>query len=96
VNEHVAAYPDSIAPAVAAYEAMDEEQRNQAHELHELGCTGHSLNLTTDRFERSKRVHLLSLLLLCSMKFLHLKFSCLVTRLNYLLSALETKVLGQV
>jgi hypothetical protein len=48
VNEHVAAYPDSIAPAVAAYEAMDEEQRNQAHELHELGCTGHSLNLASN------------------------------------------------
>jgi hypothetical protein len=28
---------------------MDAEGRQRAHELHELGCAGHSLNLTTER-----------------------------------------------
>jgi len=34
--------------AVEAFLAMTPEQQQHAHEMHELGCTGHSLNLTVD------------------------------------------------
>ena len=49
VAAHIQDYPDTIRPAIEAYKAMDAEGRQRAHELHELGCTGHSLNLTTER-----------------------------------------------
>lgn len=48
VKEHVADHPADMQPAIDAYLAMTPEQREHASELHELGCTSHSLNLTTD------------------------------------------------
>lgn len=48
VKEHMAEHPADMQPAIDAYLAMTPEQREHASELHELGCTSHSLNLTTD------------------------------------------------
>ena len=41
-------YPPELQAAVEAFLALTPEQQQHAHEMHELGCTGHSLNLTVD------------------------------------------------
>ena len=40
--------PDELAHAATLWSEMSEEQRKVAHTCHELGCTGHSVNLTID------------------------------------------------
>lgn len=40
--------PDELAHAAQAWLQMTETQRSVAHNLHELGCTGHSVNLTIE------------------------------------------------
>jgi hypothetical protein len=48
IDKVVEAYPPELQAAVDAFLAMTPEQQQHAHEMHELGCTGHSLNLTVD------------------------------------------------
>jgi len=48
VDEDIQNYPDKYKAAVSAYLSLTEEQREAADEFHELGCSGHSLNLVVD------------------------------------------------
>jgi hypothetical protein len=48
IGEIVDANSPELQAAVEAFLAMTPEQQEHAHEMHELGCTGHSLNLTVD------------------------------------------------
>ena len=48
IGKIVDEYPPELQAAVDAFLAMTPEQQQHAHEMHELGCTGHSLNLTVD------------------------------------------------
>jgi hypothetical protein len=48
IGQIVDEYPPELQAAVEAFLAMTPEQQQHAHEMHELGCTGHSLNLTVD------------------------------------------------
>ena len=48
IDQVIDEYPPELQAAVDAFLAMTPEQQQHAHELHELGCTGHSLNLTVD------------------------------------------------
>jgi hypothetical protein len=48
IDNHLESHPDVLSHAVEAYLKLSEEQQLHAGEMHTLGCTGHSLNLTTD------------------------------------------------
>ena len=48
IEQHVATHPEEMLDAVDAFMKMSPEQQAHAGEMHQLGCAGHSLNLTTD------------------------------------------------
>ena len=48
VDEDIANCPDRYLEAVSAYRSLTDEQRDVADEFHELGCSGHALNLIVD------------------------------------------------
>ena len=48
IANHLTEHPAVLKGALEAYLKMSPEQREHAGENHELRCTGHGLNLTTD------------------------------------------------
>ena len=61
VNEDVENCPEKYREAMASYLALTEEQRDAADEFHELGCSGHALNLTVDdSWKQSEKAAVLS------------------------------------
>ena len=48
ISEHMEANADDILDLVDAFLKLSPEQQAHAGEMHQLGCSGHSLNLTTD------------------------------------------------
>ena len=61
VNEGVENCPEKYREAVTSYIALTEEQRDAADEFHELGCSGHALNLTVDdSWKQSEKAAVLS------------------------------------
>ena len=49
-------FPEKYKAAVSAYLSLTEEQREVADEFHELGCSGHALNLIVeDSWKQSEK-----------------------------------------
>ena len=56
VDNDVRDFPEKYKAAVSAYLSLTEEQREVADEFHELGCSGHALNLIVeDSWKQSEK-----------------------------------------
>jgi hypothetical protein len=50
IQGHVATHPGGMVDLVGAFLQLSPEQQAHVGEMHQLGCSGRSLNLTTGNF----------------------------------------------